>query len=153
MRVEALAPADPHGLLRVTVVVRAPLYFPVASRLLDPDGRAPFEVPLTAAVTARIIERSREGRADYLRRMEAARHDGPGRAKLSCANWAHAFAASPAVGTAFLAFIAVTLITAFGLIAVRSERLATPASLESLVSRESAFVLNNVVLLAATRLV
>ena len=51
--------------------------------------------PVTAAVTARIIERSREGRADYLRRMEAARHDGPGRAKLSCANWAHAFAASP----------------------------------------------------------
>ena len=51
--------------------------------------------PVTAAVTARIIERSRESRADYLRRMEAARHDGPGRAKLSCANWAHAFAASP----------------------------------------------------------
>ena len=51
--------------------------------------------PVTAAVTVRIIERSREGRADYLRRMEAARHDGPGRAKLSCANWAHAFAASP----------------------------------------------------------
>ncbi len=51
--------------------------------------------PVTAAVTARIIERSRESRADYLARMEAARHDGPGRAKLSCANWAHAFAASP----------------------------------------------------------
>ena len=51
--------------------------------------------PVTAAVTARIIERRRESRADYLRRMEAARHDGPGRAKLSCANWAHAFAASP----------------------------------------------------------
>lgn len=51
--------------------------------------------PVTAAVTARIVERSRESRADYLARMEAARHDGPGRAKLSCANWAHAFAASP----------------------------------------------------------
>lgn len=51
--------------------------------------------PVTAAVTARIIERSRETRADYLRRMDAARHDGPGRAKLSCANWAHAFAAEP----------------------------------------------------------
>ena len=51
--------------------------------------------PVTAAVTARIIERSREARADYLARMEAARHAGPGRAKLSCANWAHAFAASP----------------------------------------------------------
>ncbi|MES2343128.1 MAG: phosphogluconate dehydratase [Pseudomonadota bacterium] len=51
--------------------------------------------PVTEAVTARIVARSRESRADYLSRMEAARHAGPGRAKLSCANWAHAFAASP----------------------------------------------------------
>ncbi|RAK57539.1 phosphogluconate dehydratase [Phenylobacterium deserti] len=49
--------------------------------------------PVTAEVTQRIVERSRETRADYLARMEAARHSGPGRAKLSCANWAHAFAA------------------------------------------------------------
>ena len=49
--------------------------------------------PVTAEVTQRIVERSRETRADYLARMEAARHTGPGRAKLSCANWAHAFAA------------------------------------------------------------
>jgi phosphogluconate dehydratase len=51
--------------------------------------------PVTAAVTARIVDRSRAARADYLARMEAARSAGPGRAKLSCANWAHAFAASP----------------------------------------------------------
>ncbi|WP_363083180.1 phosphogluconate dehydratase [Phenylobacterium sp. SCN 70-31] len=51
--------------------------------------------PVTAEVTQRIVARSRASRADYLARMEAARHDGPGRAKLSCANWAHAFAASP----------------------------------------------------------
>ena len=51
--------------------------------------------PAIADVTANIVERSREGRADYLQRMEAARRSGPGRAKLSCANWAHAFAASP----------------------------------------------------------
>ncbi len=51
--------------------------------------------PVTAEVTERIVERSRDGRADYLERMEAARHAGAGRAKLSCANWAHAFAASP----------------------------------------------------------
>ncbi|WP_304217181.1 phosphogluconate dehydratase [Phenylobacterium aquaticum] len=51
--------------------------------------------PVTADVTARIIDRSREVRADYLERMEAARSAGVGRAKLSCANWAHAFAASP----------------------------------------------------------
>jgi phosphogluconate dehydratase len=51
--------------------------------------------PVTAEVTARIVERSRDTRADYLERMEAARQAGPGRGKLSCANWAHAFAASP----------------------------------------------------------
>ena len=51
--------------------------------------------PVTAEVTQRIVERSRETRADYLERMEAARQSGPGRGKLSCANWAHAFAASP----------------------------------------------------------
>ena len=51
--------------------------------------------PVTAAVTARIIERSRETRTDYLDRMAQAGASAPGRAKLSCANWAHAFAASP----------------------------------------------------------
>jgi phosphogluconate dehydratase len=48
--------------------------------------------PVVAEVTARIVERSRDTRADYLRRMDAARDSGVGRAKLSCANWAHAFA-------------------------------------------------------------
>ncbi len=52
--------------------------------------------PVTAAVTERIVARSRDSRADYLARMQAARHAGPGRAKLSCANWAHAFAAESA---------------------------------------------------------
>ena len=51
--------------------------------------------PVTAAVTARIVERSRASRADYLDRMAQAASSSPGRAKLSCANWAHAFAASP----------------------------------------------------------
>ena len=51
--------------------------------------------PVTDEVTRRIEARSRETRADYLARMEAARQAGPGRGKLSCANWAHAFAASP----------------------------------------------------------
>ena len=48
--------------------------------------------PTVAAVTARIVEKSRATRADYIRRMDAARDSGTGRAKLSCANWAHAFA-------------------------------------------------------------
>ena len=49
--------------------------------------------PVTAEVTERIVERSRETRADYMARIEGARSSGTGRAKLSCANWAHAFAA------------------------------------------------------------
>ena len=49
-----------------------------------------------AAVTERIVRRSREERRAYLERIEAAARSGPGRAKLSCANWAHAFAAAPA---------------------------------------------------------
>ena len=48
--------------------------------------------PVVARVTARIVERSQATRADYLRRMDAARDSGVARAKLSCANWAHAFA-------------------------------------------------------------
>jgi phosphogluconate dehydratase len=48
--------------------------------------------PVVAEVTERIRERSAATRADYLRRMDAAGGQEPGRAKLSCANWAHAFA-------------------------------------------------------------
>ncbi len=51
--------------------------------------------PVTLDVTERIKARSRDSRAAYLERMEAARAAGPGRAKLSCANFAHAFAAAP----------------------------------------------------------
>jgi phosphogluconate dehydratase len=51
--------------------------------------------PVVAKVTARIAERSKAARADYLRRMDVARDSGAGRAKLSCANWAHAFAGAP----------------------------------------------------------
>ena len=50
---------------------------------------------VVAEVTARIVERSRDRRADYVARMQAAQTSGPGRAKLSCANWAHAFAGQP----------------------------------------------------------
>jgi phosphogluconate dehydratase len=53
--------------------------------------------PVLAEVTARVIERSRDSRAAYLARAEAAARNGAGRGKLSCANFAHAFAASPGV--------------------------------------------------------
>ena len=51
--------------------------------------------PVTLEITERIKARSRDSRADYLARIEAAKAAGPGRAKLSCANFAHAFAAAP----------------------------------------------------------
>jgi phosphogluconate dehydratase len=51
--------------------------------------------PVIAEVTARIAERSRERRTAYLAQIDAAGEAGPGRGKLSCANWAHAFAAQP----------------------------------------------------------
>ncbi len=48
-------------------------------------------------VTDRIAARSRDSRADYLRRLEGAREAGVNRTVLSCGNLAHAFAAcSPA---------------------------------------------------------
>jgi phosphogluconate dehydratase len=52
--------------------------------------------PRIAAVTERIIERSRPGRSAYLARIAAARLHGPARARLACGNLAHAFAASGA---------------------------------------------------------
>ncbi len=46
-----------------------------------------------AAVTERIVERSRDSRATYLDRMAQAAEEGPRRAHLSCGNQAHAYAA------------------------------------------------------------
>lgn len=49
--------------------------------------------PSVQSVTARIIERSRSSRADYLQRMEHARTQQVHRSTLSCGNLAHGFAA------------------------------------------------------------
>jgi phosphogluconate dehydratase len=49
--------------------------------------------PVIAEVTQRIVERSRESRAKYLAKIDAARGDGPQRKRLSCGNLAHGFAA------------------------------------------------------------
>lgn len=51
--------------------------------------------PILARVTARIAERSRASREDYLARLQAAADEGPVRRGLSCTNLAHAFAAAP----------------------------------------------------------
>ena len=50
--------------------------------------------PTVERVTARIADRSRDTRTDYLRRMDEARAAGPARMRLSCGNLAHGFAAS-----------------------------------------------------------
>lgn len=46
-----------------------------------------------AAVTERIVERSRDSRTRYLERIRAAGEAGPKRSTLSCGNLAHGFAA------------------------------------------------------------
>jgi len=49
--------------------------------------------PVIDQVTQRIIERSRETRANYIARMQQQADQGPRRAHLSCGNQAHAYAA------------------------------------------------------------
>ncbi len=51
--------------------------------------------PVVAAVTDRIIERSRESRARYLSLLDRARDGWIGRPSLGCANLAHAYAGTP----------------------------------------------------------
>ena len=51
--------------------------------------------PKIDEVTKRIVEKSRPTRQAYLDRIEAARGADPGRARMGCANLAHAFAAMP----------------------------------------------------------
>jgi cytochrome c-type biogenesis protein CcmF len=60
----------------------------------------------------------------------------------------HAFSNGP-VGIFFLAFLAVVLLGSFGLLALRADQLKEQPQLDSFVSRESAFLLNNVVLVSA----
>ncbi len=64
----------------------------------------------------------------------------------------HAFAQS-AVGPAYLIFLGLVLLGGFGLVAWRMPMLRTPARLESVLSREAAFVGNNMLLLAATAII
>ncbi len=60
----------------------------------------------------------------------------------------HAFSSGP-VGSLFLAFLAFILVGSFGLLAYQSDRLKGQPLLDSPVSRESVFLLNNVVLVSA----
>ncbi len=60
----------------------------------------------------------------------------------------HAFSSGP-VGMYFLGFLAFVLVSSLGLLAWRSDQLRGQPELDSVVSRESAFVLNNVVFVSA----
>ncbi len=60
----------------------------------------------------------------------------------------HSFSSGP-VGLYFLGFLAFVLISSLGLLAWRSDQLRGQPELDSVVSRESAFVLNNVVFVSA----
>jgi cytochrome c-type biogenesis protein CcmF len=60
----------------------------------------------------------------------------------------HAFSSGP-VGGFFLGFLGFILIASFGLIAYRADLLKEQPELDSMVSRESAFLLNNIVLVSA----
>jgi len=60
----------------------------------------------------------------------------------------HAFTQG-SIGALFLGFLALVMLTALGLVAWRWEALRSQGNLDSVVSRESAFLLNNVLLVAA----
>lgn len=53
-------------------------------------------IPAIAAVTGRIVERSKSTRETYLERLSAAVEAGPHRSSLSCTNLVHGFAACSA---------------------------------------------------------
>jgi cytochrome c-type biogenesis protein CcmF len=57
------------------------------------------------------------------------------------------------VGPAYLAFLALVLVVGFGLVAWRLPTLRSPARIDSAVSREAAFVGNNVLLLVVTGII
>jgi cytochrome c-type biogenesis protein CcmF len=61
----------------------------------------------------------------------------------------HAFTQG-AIGVFFLSFLALVVLIALGLIAWRWDTLGAQGELDSVISRESAFLLNNVMLVAAT---
>jgi cytochrome c-type biogenesis protein CcmF len=61
----------------------------------------------------------------------------------------HAFSQG-AIGPFFLAFLAVVVLVSLSLLAWRWDVLAAEGELDSVISRESAFLLNNVLLVAAT---
>lgn len=61
----------------------------------------------------------------------------------------HTFTTS-SIGPLFLGFLAVAMVLSLGLLFARSEELATPGALDAVVCRETAFLFNNLLLVALT---
>ncbi|WP_130471957.1 heme lyase CcmF/NrfE family subunit [Candidatus Magnetaquicoccus inordinatus] len=61
----------------------------------------------------------------------------------------HAFASDPGRGVYILLFMSILLLFSFGMLALRAELLRNPIQLESLLSKESAFLFNNLLLVVA----
>ncbi|MFH1647355.1 MAG: heme lyase CcmF/NrfE family subunit [Chloroflexota bacterium] len=61
----------------------------------------------------------------------------------------HTFAADPVLGTMFLSFIGAVVITSVALVYYRYPDLKSESEMESLLSRESTFLLNNLLLVGA----
>lgn len=61
----------------------------------------------------------------------------------------HAFAEAPLIGFLFLAFLSALLLASFGLLAWRWEALGSRGTVDSVVSRETAFLANNLLFVAA----
>lgn len=62
----------------------------------------------------------------------------------------HAFAQAPTIGYMFLGFLALLLLAAFGLLAWRWDALRSRGTVDALVSRETAFLANNLLFVVAT---
>ncbi|MBF0097858.1 MAG: heme lyase CcmF/NrfE family subunit [Magnetococcales bacterium] len=61
----------------------------------------------------------------------------------------HAFASDPSRGVYILVFMSILLLFSFGVLVLRAELLRNPIQLESLLSKESAFLFNNLLLVTA----
>ncbi|MBF0609884.1 MAG: heme lyase CcmF/NrfE family subunit [Magnetococcales bacterium] len=62
----------------------------------------------------------------------------------------HAFASDPGKGVYILVFMSVVLLFSFGLLIVRSDLVQTKVQMESMLSRESTFLFNNLFLVVGT---
>jgi cytochrome c-type biogenesis protein CcmF len=62
----------------------------------------------------------------------------------------HTFATDPRRGLYILIFLAIMMILSFGTLIVRSGKLRSPVEMDSIVSKESAFLFNNLFFLIAT---